>query len=209
MLEGETKIRDYNLERMIMLTDGVFAIALTLLAFDLKPPLGWDGTLDELWRDLSREFLAYAMSFLFIAVYWAGHRRTYRRFKRADGVLTVLNFILLGLVTLIPFGASLITRAHPAGEPLIIYMSLVVGIGVINALQWGYAAFIARDMLESKMSAPLRLLSFLILLVVPAIVATMAVIATHAEYKWVYAIMLALVASIAVLRRVLNAKHDG
>src|SRR5262245_51146299 len=96
MLEGETPVRDYNLERLLMLTDGVFAIAITLLAIELRPPANWDGTFIGLVHAMGVEFFAYVMSFFFVAIYWASHRRTYRRFRRADGVLTTLNFIMLG-----------------------------------------------------------------------------------------------------------------
>src|SRR5262245_57482291 len=103
MLEGETQVRDYNLERLLMLTDGVFAIAITLLAVELRPPANWDGSFVGLVRAMGVEFFAYGMSFFFVAVYWASHRRIYKRFRRADGVLTALNFVMLALITLAPF----------------------------------------------------------------------------------------------------------
>jgi uncharacterized membrane protein len=209
MLEGETKVRDYNLERLIMLTDGVFAIAITLLAIDLRPPADWDGRLVTLVNETYREFIAYVMSFFFIAVYWASHRRTYKRFKRADGVLTALNFVLLALVTLIPFGTSLLTASHLTGEPLMIYLGLVIAIGVANALQWGYAAFIARDLLDSKMGWPLRLLIFLILLILPSLMASMSFVANRPQYTWLYGVMIVMVIGVFWLRRIAGKAHDG
>lgn len=209
MLEGETKVRDYNLERLIMLTDGVFAIALTLLAIELRPPEGWDGSWRSLVEHTYRDFIAYGMSFLFIAVYWASHRRTYKRFKRADGVLTGINFVLLALVTLAPFGAKLIATKGPRGDPLAIYMGLVTAIGVVNAIQWGYAAFIGRGILEGRMGWPLKLLIFLILLIVPSAMAGLALIANGQRNYWVYGPMIICVVAVFWTRRVIGKKHDG
>ena len=208
MLEHETKIRDYNLERLIMLTDGVFAIAITLLAIELHPPANRDRTFAGLMAHAGRNFLAYAMSFVFIAIYWASHRRTFKRFKRADGVLTGISFVLLALVTLVPFGTKLIAVAGPRGEPLMMYMSLVIAIGVVNALQWGYAAFLGRGILEGRMGWPLKLLIFLILLIVPSLMASLAVIANGRATPWVYAPMALSIVGVFWLRRVIGKKHD-
>jgi uncharacterized membrane protein len=209
MADGEAKARDYNLERLIFLSDGVFAIAITLLAIELHPPDGWDGTLVGLINGTFRQFIAFGISFLFIAIYWASHRRTYQRFQRADGMLTALNFVVLALITLTPFFTRLIAEHGPQGEPLLIYMGLVVAVGVASALQWGYAAFVGRDILSSPMGFPLKLLIFLILLIVPAAMALMGLVASRPEYVWLYAVMIVLVAGVIWLRRVVGRKHDG
>lgn len=209
MANGEPKERDYNLERLIFLSDGVFAIAITLLAIELHPPEGWDGTLVGLVNGTFRQFIAFGISFLFIAIYWASHRRTYQRFQRADGMLTAINFVVLALITLTPFFTRLIAEHGPHGEPLLIYMGLVVSIGVASALQWGYAAFIGRDILSTPMGAPLKLLIFLILLIVPAAMAIMGIVASRPEFVWLYPVMGLLVAAVMWLRRWIGKKHDG
>jgi uncharacterized membrane protein len=209
MTSGGTEVRDYNLERLIFLSDGVFAIAITLLAIELHPPEGWDGTIAGLLNGTYRQFIAFGISFLFIAIYWASHRRTYQRFRRADGVLTALNFVVLALITLTPFFTSLIAERGPYGEPLLIYMSLVVAVGVASALQWGYAAFFGRGILAAPMGFPLKLLIFLILLIVPAAMALMGLVASRPEYVWLYAVMLVLVGAVMWLRRIVGRRHEG
>lgn len=209
MADGETKDRDYNLERLIFLSDGVFAIAITLLAIELHPPEGWDGTLAGLINGTFRQFIAFGISFLFIAIYWASHRRTYQRFQRADGMLTAINFVVLALITLTPFFTSLIAEHGPHGEPLLIYMGLVVAIGVASALQWGYAAFVGRDILATPMGFPLKLLIFLILLIVPAAMAIMGIVASRPEFVWLYPVMGVLVVAVMWLRRWIGQRHDG
>ena len=206
---GEAHARDYNLERLIFLSDGVFAIAITLLAIELHPPEGWDGTVAGLINGTYRQFIAFGISFLFIAIYWASHRRTYQRFRRADGLLTALNFVVLALITLTPFFTSLIAERGPQGQPLLIYMGLVVGVGLASALQWGYAAFVGRDILSTPMGFPLKLLIFLILLIVPAAMALMGIVASRPEYAWLYAVMVVLIGAVLWLRRVVGRAHDG
>lgn len=209
MADGEAKERDYNLERLIFLSDGVFAIAITLLAIELHPPEGWDGTLVGLINGTYRQFVAFGISFLFIAIYWASHRRTYQRFQRADGMLTALNFIVLALITLVPFFTSLIAEHGPKGEPLTIYMGVVAAIGLTSALTWGYAAFLGRDILSTPMGVPLKLLIFLILLIVPTAMSLMGVMASRPEFSWMYAVMAVLVAGVIWLRRWIGRHHDG
>lgn len=167
MLEGKGEgMKDYGLERLIMLSDGVFAIAITLLAIELHLPEHWDRTIVGLVNTMWRELFAYVISFLVIAVYWASHRRTFSRFRRSDGGLTAINFLILGLVTLLPFGSKLIAEGGPTGEPYLIYLALITAIGAANALLWGYAAFVG-DILREKLPLGLRVVVLLILLIVP------------------------------------------
>lgn len=166
MIKGESGVKDYGLERLIMLSDGVFAIAITLLAIELHLPEHWDRTLVGLINTMWREFFGYIISFLVIAVYWASHRRTFSRFRRSDGGLTAINFLILGLVTLLPFGSKLIAEGGPTGEPYLIYLGLITAIGFANALLWGYAAFLG-DILKEKLPFGLRIVVLLILLIVP------------------------------------------
>ena len=166
MLKGESDVKDYGLERLIMLSDGVFAIAITLLAIELHLPEHWDRTAAGLLHGMWRDFFAYMTSFLVIAVYWASHRRTFGRFRRSSAGLTAINFVVLGLVTLLPFGSKMIAEGGPTGEPYLLYLGLISAIGFANALLWGYAAFVG-DILREKLPLGLRLIILLILLIVP------------------------------------------
>jgi len=89
------------LDRLIMLSDGVFAIAATLLSLDVRGPAQWS-TLGELWAGLGPQLGAYVLSFLVIAVYWLAHRRFMSMVTTVDAPLTVLTLIMLGLVALLP-----------------------------------------------------------------------------------------------------------
>jgi uncharacterized membrane protein len=93
-----------DLGRILTLSDGVFAIALTLLVLEFAIPPGLSGTgFRRRLADLVPNGLAYALSFATIARFWTLHRLTFRRLVRADGGVVALNFTFLGLVAFLPF----------------------------------------------------------------------------------------------------------
>jgi uncharacterized membrane protein len=132
-----------HLHRLILFSDAVFAIAITLLAIEIHPPEDWHGNVASFFQLMSHKLAAYAVSFATIGVLWISHRRMFSRFLRADGPLDVLNFLMLGLIALLPLGTELLWEAHSAA-PLLIYIGLVATIGVSQGLIWGYAAFIGK-----------------------------------------------------------------
>ena len=129
-------------DRLMLLCDGVFAIAITLLAIDVRAPAGWTG--DWAGLRLGRQLDAYAMSFLVISIYWLAHRRFMAMIRKVDAPITVLTLIFLGLVALLPAATRLVSTyfVHPLSQ--LVYGALVVAIGVSVGLLWGYAALVAR-----------------------------------------------------------------
>lgn len=201
LLEGHAKgVKDYGLERLIMLSDGVFAIAITLLALEIRPPEDWDRTFAGLLTGAWRELLAYGMSFTVIAIYWASHRRTFHRFHRSDAGLTTLNFALLALITLLPFASRLIAEGGPRGEPFLIYLCVVSAIGVVSALMFAWAAFVA-GVADPRMTFKLKLVVFLILLVVPTMMAAGGLFLANRDFWWVMPLALLCTAGLVLLRR--------
>ena len=142
MLEGETEIRDYALERAMMLSDGVFAIAMTLLALDLRPPEHWDRTMAGLWNAMALPFQSFFWSFFSISIFWITHRRMFGAYRRADGVITAINLVLLGEIVLVPPSTLILTQLHYTPGALGLYLGLFALIGTTNAASWTYAAFI-------------------------------------------------------------------
>lgn len=201
LLEGHAKgVKDYGLERLIMLSDGVFAIAITLLALEIRPPEGWDRTFMGLLQGAWRELLAYVLSFFVIAIYWATHRRTFQRFHRSDPGLTALNFVLLALITLLPFGSRLLAEGGPTGQPVMIYFFLVAAIGVSSALMFAWAAFVAK-VTDPRMTLPLKLLVFLILLIMPTMMAAGGLTLFNKHYWWVMPVAGSFAGALVFLRR--------
>jgi uncharacterized membrane protein len=129
-------------DRLMLLCDGVFAIAITLLAVDIRAPAGWAG--DWAGLRLGRQLDAYALSFLVISIYWLAHRRFMAMIRIVDAPITVLTLIMLGLVALLPAATRLISTYYDHPLSQLVYGALVVAIGLAVGLLWGYAALIAR-----------------------------------------------------------------
>ncbi|TWU13499.1 hypothetical protein CA54_23340 [Symmachiella macrocystis] len=97
--------------RLCSLTDGVYAIVLTLLVLDLKPPQDANLSNDALMDDVLQQFptfLAYIASFTVVAQIWQRHHRLFTHQRECDLTIVSLNFLHIFLVTLIPYTASLV-----------------------------------------------------------------------------------------------------
>jgi len=189
--EHQPAERNYDLERLIFLSDGVFAIVITLLVIELHPPAEWDSTLGGLWRSEGQALVAYAVSFLAVGTYWNLHRRLFRRVTRFRGGLIFFNLLLLAFVVLVPFGARLILSG-PIGEPFALFFGLLVLIGVAQALLWSFAAFVG-DVVERSLSYKARLGFLANLLAAPLISGVLVVaILSKISLFWVLPICIAL-----------------
>ena len=88
--------------RVEAFSDGVFAIAITLLILTIEPPSRGEHLGHELVR-LWPSYLAYAVSFLTIGIMWVNHHTIFRHFERVDRPLLLLNILLLMLIAFVPF----------------------------------------------------------------------------------------------------------
>src|ERR671922_86848 len=94
--------------RIEAFSDGVFAIAITLLVLELKVPL--DGPLSVALRRQWPSYIAFLLSFTFIGIMWVNHHRLFTQIRRADDGLLFLNLLLLLGVTVVPFPTSVLAR---------------------------------------------------------------------------------------------------
>lgn len=113
--------------RLLALSDGVFAISLTLLVLSIEVPDGTEAVPDALFG-LVPNFVTFAVTVFVVAIYWRNHHALFDSFSRLDGTLVGLNFVYLGLVALVPFPNALI-GAYPS-DP----WSYVVFAGVLAVL---------------------------------------------------------------------------
>lgn len=133
-----------GLERLIFFSDAVFAIAITLLALEIRLP-ETEELLDnaELASQLSgmwHEYLAYIISFLVIGTFWMAHHRKYRYIKRYDDRLMFLNLLLLMVIAFIPFPSSIISK-YPDRSATIFYALTMASTGFLIAGIWWYASY--------------------------------------------------------------------
>ncbi|WP_166678285.1 TMEM175 family protein [Kribbella kalugense] len=105
-MSTQTNLAETN--RLEAFSDGVFAIAITLLVLELHSPELEEG--QRLWPALVNEwpqFAAYLTSFAILGIMWVNHHSMFRQIKRADRGLMFLNLLLLLWVTLLPFPTSM------------------------------------------------------------------------------------------------------
>ncbi|GAB1595623.1 TMEM175 family protein [Lysobacter claricitrinus] len=134
-----------HLERLVMLSDGVFAIAITLSAIEIhaEPRAG-----ESLWQAWGPALLVYFLSFFLIGLVWLVHRRIVSFLRDIDGVGTVINMVLLSLVALVPVVVRF-ALTHPTQQgALLVYALAFAALYAMMAVLWGYAAFVARLTLD-------------------------------------------------------------
>ena len=119
--------KEFQLDRMILFSDAVFAIVITLMAIEIRLPESADGTmhLSEALLHLLPTFIAYIASFSFIGAIWYQHLRVFGVLKDYDRGLVIRNLMLLFLVGLFPFGVTVITHAKGSGLGLALYASII------------------------------------------------------------------------------------
>ncbi|WP_411375696.1 TMEM175 family protein [Arthrobacter sp. MPF02] len=130
------------LERMVFFSDAVFAIALTLLALDLKLPLGIPP--ERLTMELVGaipELLAFVLSFLIIARVWMSHHNDFFRIRDFNPQLAWLNMLLLFFIVMLPAPTAFLSDygGNPSPWPSVLYAATISGVYLTLAGMWTYA----------------------------------------------------------------------
>jgi uncharacterized membrane protein len=139
--EGDEAADDEGMGRILALSDGVFAIAITLLILEIAVPATTSDTgLAKALLGLWPRYLAYVVSFVVIARFWVMHRMAFQLIARDDTVLVWLNLLLLMFVAFLPFPTAVL-GAH-AGVPAaaVLYAASVILASIASAAYWWYAS---------------------------------------------------------------------
>ncbi|MFN8418236.1 MAG: TMEM175 family protein [Anaerolineae bacterium] len=136
---AESHSDDTALERIVFFSDAVFAIAITLLALDIRiPELSGDLAVElpKALIDAFPQFISFIIGFLVIALYWTAHHRVFRLVRRYDGGLIWLNLILLMTIAFMPIPTSLIGRYGDQPIAAIIYALVVMAASLAQLSLW-------------------------------------------------------------------------
>jgi uncharacterized membrane protein len=123
------------LERLLLFSDAVFAIVLTLLAIELHAPHVEHG--ESLWAALagmSSQFFAFGFSFALIGLWWSVHMRNMRTLVTFDWPVAIANLLVLACVTLLPFATSVFGENPGDLERLQFFWWISLAISVSNML---------------------------------------------------------------------------
>lgn len=138
-------------ERLLALTDGVVAVIITIMVLELKLPHGASlAALATQWP----VFLAYVLSFVYVAIYWNNHHHYFHLVRRISGPLMWANFHLLFWLSLIPFATNWMGEEEFAAVPTAIY-----GVSLLMpAIAWRFmeAAAVQAQPAQSPLSAYVR-----------------------------------------------------
>jgi uncharacterized membrane protein len=136
--------KEFELERVILFSDAVFAIAITLLVIDIKfpelPEMKFEGNVYELIRPTVRSFLAFGLSFFFIGKSWSTHLRLFRLLKKYDHGLITRNLVFLFFIVTFPFSAAGIA-GHVRGGfllPIYIYIFNLAAVSITHFILCRY-----------------------------------------------------------------------
>lgn len=132
--------------RLEALTDGMFAIVMTLLVLEITVPQISSHEPDVVRAELSKRLLdlwpkifSYVISFIILAIYWRAHHRQFHYITHSDGVLVWTNIMFLMAVSFLPFSTSLLGEYIDQQISVFIYGSNSIIIAFLLYIQWRYA----------------------------------------------------------------------
>ena len=117
--------------RLEAFSDGVLAIAITIMVLELKVPHGAE--LSDLLA-LAPVFLSYVLSFVYVGIYWNNHHHMFQAVKHVDGRVLWANLHLLFWLSLIPFVTGWMGENHFAALPMALYGVVLFGAAVAYGL---------------------------------------------------------------------------
>lgn len=130
-------------ERIVFFSDAVFAIAITLLILEIKPP-----HIDQFSESALRhklflllpKFTGYIVSFLIVGLMWIEHHRIFRFIKDYDGGLLWRNLLHLLSISFVPFPTAVFSEYFQSPTAFILYAASFAAVGLTKLWVWRYAA---------------------------------------------------------------------
>jgi uncharacterized membrane protein len=123
-------------------TDGVFAVAITLMVLEFRVPALEHGSNDEMRAfigGLGGPLLTYALSFATVGLIWLNHHATFAPVKRVDRTANALNLVLLAVVCFVPFPTALLSRYGPLPASTALYGATFTAMSIAYFAVWQYA----------------------------------------------------------------------
>jgi uncharacterized membrane protein len=124
--------------RLEAFSDGVFAVAITLLILDVRPEghglSGW-----EMFRHDWHHILIYVLSFVIVGVYWVGHHHMMHFVTATDRTFLWINLLFLMIIVFIPYVASLLSASNADAGAIRIYGASLILANLTSSTLWFYA----------------------------------------------------------------------
>lgn len=137
------RVAGQSVERLAALSDGIFAVAMTLLVLDLRVPAAEAIHSErDLWHALvmlSPRLVVYLMSVMTIGIFWVGQQTQLNQFARTDRNLAWIHIGFLCAVSLTPFTTSLLAEFIHYRTALLVYWFNILLLGGMLYWSWSYA----------------------------------------------------------------------
>ena len=181
--------KEFQLERMILFSDAVFAIAITLLVIEIKIPEIEkehisDHMLSEALVELTPKFAGFIVSFLLIGGYWFIHHRMFGYVTSYTRRLVTLNLMFLFFIALMPFSTGFYSEyagtelvREQLKVPMTFYVLNFSLAGFVNHFMWRYITNPANKVAEPAIDREVAIMAKVRSLIVPCIFILMLVVA--------------------------------
>jgi TMEM175 potassium channel family protein len=139
-MDSYNRIAGRSVERLAALSDGVFAIAMTLLVLDLRVPAAEAiHSEPDLWRALvalAPRLTMYVVSFMTLGIFWVGQQTQLNHLERSDRSLSWIHIVFLFGVSVIPFSTSLLAEYTAYRIALLVYWGNILLLGAALFFSW-------------------------------------------------------------------------
>ncbi len=151
MTTDYNRIAGHSVERLAALSDGVFAVAMTLLALDLRAPaveaVHSEHDLGRALLALAPRLLMYMMSFLTLGIFWVGQQTQLNHLQRSDRSLTWIHLCFLFVVTVTPFSTALLAEYTQYRLALLVYWLNIFLLG--TTLYWSWVCALGSGLVKA------------------------------------------------------------
>jgi uncharacterized membrane protein len=217
-LHNELK-KEFQMERMILFSDAVFAIAITLLVIEIKiPDIHGDVTdtlLLEALGHLLPKFIGFLVSFMLIGLYWTVHHRMFGFVTSYNRRLIWLNLFFLFFIALMPFSTGFYSEY--AGNdlfikqikvPMTFYVLNYFFAGVMNYLLWRYISNPKHKLTEPPIDPLVLKMAKARSLIVPLVFLSMLPVAYLIDIRYAVYVPMMIPIIMNITRNVLNKKYN-
>jgi uncharacterized membrane protein len=145
------QIAGRSVERLAALSDGVFAVAMTLLVLDLRAPAAeLVHSEQDLWRALvalAPRLVMYLMSFMTLGIFWVGQQTQLNHLERSSRSLTWIHLAFLLEVTIVPFSTALLAEHTQYRIALLVYWVNILLLGL--TLYWSWVCALGSNLVRN------------------------------------------------------------
>jgi len=177
MRTAHNVIAGQSVERLAALSDGVFAIAMTLLVLDLRIPLASEVRSEsELWQallSLTPRLVPYLLSFMTLGIFWIAQQTQLNQFARSNRTLVWIHMVFLFAVSIMPFSTGLLAEFITYRLSVVTYWLnlLLLGTTLLASVRYGWRAQLVKEdiTVELRVTRERRIIGYQMLYAIGAL----------------------------------------